>query len=192
MILSTDIREGMAIKIGDDLFKVTYVKIHAGSGQMHGFVSARLLNLSTGHYTERRFRLDEKVENVELVKRSMEYIYNDGDMYYFMDPNTYEQIALPGASLGNFSKFIREGMKVEVEFAGEKPVSVKSPKTVDLKVVLTGEGVKESQENTMKPATLENGIEILVPQFIKEGEIVRVDVDTMRYVERVVQKKARS
>jgi len=80
-------------------------------------------------------------------------------------------------------------MKVDVEFLGDQPISVRTPKTVDLKVILTGSGVKEAQDNTMKSATLENGMEILVPQFIKEGEIIRVDVETMKYLERVVQKK---
>ncbi len=184
MILATDIREGMALKLEGTIFKVIEVKVHAGSGQMQGFVSVRLLNLSTGHYTERRFRTDEKVEDVELVRKPMEYIYNDGDLYYFMDPQTYEQVGVPKESLGNFAKFLKEGTKVDVEFLGDQ-----SPKTVDLKVILTGSGVKEAQDNTMKSATLENGMEILVPQFIKEGEIVRVDVETMKYVERVTQKK---
>ena len=79
--------------------------------------------------------------------------------------------------------------KMSVEFLGDQPISVRTPKTVDLKVILTGSGVKEAQDNTMKSATLENGMEILVPQFIKEGEIIRVDVETMKYLERVVQKK---
>ncbi|CUT02809.1 elongation factor P [Candidatus Kryptobacter tengchongensis] len=189
MILATEIREGMALRIEGTIYKVIEAKVHAGSGQMQGFVSTRLLNLSTGHYTERRFRTDEKVEDVELIRKPMEYIYNDGDLFYFMDPQTYEQVGVPKEALGNFAKFLKEGTKVDVEFLGDQPISVRSPKTVDLKVVLTGSGVKEAQDNTMKSATLENGMEILVPQFIKEGEIVRVDVETMRYVERVTQKK---
>jgi elongation factor P len=189
MVLATEIKEGMALKLENTIYKVVDVKVHAGSGQMQGFVSTRLLNLSTGHYTERRFRTDEKVEDVELVRKPMEYIYSDGDLYYFMDPQTYEQVGVPKESLGNFARFLKEGMKVDVEFLGEQPISVRSPKTVDLKVILTGSGVKEAQDNTMKSATLENGTEILVPQFIKEGEIVRVDVETMKYVERVAQKK---
>lgn len=189
MVIATEIKEGMALKIEGTIYKVIEVKIHAGSGQMQGFVSTRLLNLSTGHYTERRFRTDEKVENVELIRKPMEYIYNDAGIFYFMDPHTYEQVGVLKEALGNFAKFLKEGMKVDVEFLGDQPVSVKSPKTVDLKVVLTGSGVKESQDNTMKSATLENGLEILVPQFIKEGEVVRIDIETMRYVERVSQKK---
>ena len=155
---------------------------------MHGFIELKLKDIHFGHFADRRFKHADKLEDVELTKRSMEFIYSDADSCFFMDPETYEQVGIPRAAIGQTEKFLKEGTKAAVELVGEEPVSIQLPKAVELKVASTGPGIREGQDNTMKPAVLENGLEILVPQFIETGDRVRVDTEKFKYIDRLTLK----
>jgi len=189
MILASEVKDGTALHIEGKLFKVLEVVRHAGSGQMHGFIELKMKDLRFGHYADRRFKHSDKLEDVELTKRQMNYIYSDSDACYFMDPETFMQVGIPKAAVGQNEKFLNEGTKATVELLGEEAITVLLPKIVELKVSVTGPGIREGQDNTMKPATLENGIEIHVPQFIVSGDVIRVDTEKLKYVDRLSVKK---
>ncbi len=189
MILVTEVKEGMTLRLDDRLYRVLEVVRHAGSGQMHGFVELKLHDIRFGHFADRRFKPADRVEEVELVKRQMDFMYADNEECYFLDPVTFEQVGLPRASIGRLEKFLREGAKATVELLGEEAVSIQFPKVVELKVVTTGPGIRgEGQDNTLKSAVLENGIEVLVPQFVGTGDTVRVDTEKGKYIDRVTLK----
>lgn len=189
MVLASDIKEGSAIQLDGKLYKVLEVVRHAGSGQMHGFIELKMKDMRFGHFADRRFKHSDKLDDVQLTKKQMEYIYSDAEACYFMDPETFEQVGVPKTSVGQLEKFLKEGMKITVELLGEEAISIQFPKIVEITVASTGPGIREGQDNTMKPATLENGIEILVPQFVTTGDRVRVDTEKMKYVDRITVKK---
>jgi len=189
MILASEIKEGTAIQLDGKLYKVLEVVHHAGSGQMHGFIELKMKDLRFGHLADRRFKQTDKLEDVELTKRQMEYIYSDTEAHYFMDTETFVQVCVSKSAFGLSKKFLKEGTKATIELLGEEAVTVLFPKIIDLKVASTGPGIRDGQDNTMKPATLENGIEIQVPQFIVNGDTVRVDTEKIKYIDRVTTKK---
>jgi len=189
MILVTDIKEGMTLKLDDRLYRVLEVVRHTGSGQMHGFVEVKLKDVRFGHFSDRHFRQADRVEEVALSKRQMEYIYADSESCYFMDPQTFEQVAVAKTAVGKAESLLKEGTRITVELLGEEPLSVQFPRVVELSVSSTGPGIHDGQDATMKPATLENGIEILVPQFIVAGDHVRIDTEKMKYIDRITAKK---
>jgi len=189
MILASDLKEGMTLNIDNKLYRVLEVVRHSGSGQMHGFIELRLKDVRFGHFADRRVKQTDKFESVDMVKRQMDFLYADPESCYFMDPVSYEQVGVPKKSVGHIERFLIEGMKITVEMVGEEAVSIQFPKIVELKVESTGSGIRDGQDNTMKPATLENGIEILVPQFVDTGDKVRVDTERMKYVDRVTIKR---
>ncbi|RMG50059.1 MAG: elongation factor P [Acidobacteria bacterium] len=185
MITAGEIREGMTLKINGDLYRVIDATLHVGGGKMGTTVVVKMRHMATGHVREQRFAPTEKVEDVLLEKRTMEYLYTDGEAFYFMNPETFEQVSLPKEAIGHLDKFLQPNMHISLEFYGDQPVNVLFPDVVELKVVSTPAGLHERDITTPKPATLENGMEVLVPQFIKEGDIVRIDVATGKYLERV-------
>lgn len=190
MVLASEVKEGTALQVDGKIWKVLEVVRHAGSGQMHGFIELKLHDLRFGHFSERRFKHADHLDDIELRKRQMEYLYSDNDGAYFMDPETFEQVSIPKAAIGPAEKFMREGMKITVELLGEEAITVQFPKVVELKVASTGPGIRGGHDvSTMKPATLENGIDLLVPQFIGTGDIVRVDTEKVKYVDRITAKK---
>lgn len=189
MILVSDLKEGMAIQHEGKIYRVLSIVHHAGSGQMHGFIEIKLKDLRFGHVSDRRFKQTEKFETVELTKRPMEYLYHDVENLVFMDPESYEQVQVSSSTAGGSLRFLKEGSIVPLEFIGEEPIEIQFPKIVEIAVGMTGPGIRDGQDNTMKLATLENGSEILVPQFVESGDIVRVDTEKMKYVDRVTLKK---
>ena len=185
MILATDVKAGMALNLDGRLYKVLDVVRHSGSGQMHGFIELRLKDMLYGHFADRRFKHADRFEEVELARRQMEFIYSDTSSCFFMDPETFEQVAIPRTAIGEVEKYMKEGMKITVELHGEEAVSVQFAKVVELKVTQTGPGIRGGQDNTMKTALLENGLEVLVPQFVETGDMVRVDTEKAKYIDRV-------
>ena len=182
---ANEMRSAMVIRMEGELYRVIEADYHAGGGKMHGAVRAKLSNLRTGHVTERRFRQDERFEEVSLERQKMEFLYEDGDLCTFMHPETYEQLSLPKESLGAFLRFLMPNQTVQVELFEGNPVEVIYPHAVELRVESTPEPIRTHDDsNVFKPATLENGVEILVPQFVKTGEVVRVDVETGKYAGR--------
>jgi elongation factor P len=189
MVLASEVREGSALLLEGKLYKVLEVLRHSGSGQMHGFIEIKMKDVRFGHLADRHFKHSDRLEDVELTKRQMEYIYSDTEACYFMDPESFNQVAIPKRAVGHSEKFLREGTRATVELLGEEAMSVLLPKVVELKVASTGPGIREGQDNTLKPATLENGVEVHVPQFIVTGDSVRIDTEKMKYIDRVTAKK---
>lgn len=185
MIPATSLQAGAVVRLEGETYRVVEAEVHAGTGKLSGFVHARLMRLATGSQTDRRFRLEEKLEDLALVKKALEYSYQTGDDFFFLDPDSYDLVPLPRHLVGEAHRFLREGMRVPVEFLDEQAVALLFPPTVDLKVVSTAPPMHASQTSTLKSAGLENGMEALVPLFIKEGETVRIDVRSGKYVERV-------
>jgi elongation factor P len=189
MILVSDLKEGAAVQLEGKIHRILEIVRHAGSGQMHGFVELKLKDLRFGHVTTKHVKLTDKLDTVDVAKRPMEYLYHDSEDLVFMDPESYEQIQVPSKFASIDTRFLKEGAIVALEFIGEEPIAIQFPKVVELKVSLTGPGIRDGQDNTMKPATLENGTEIMVPQFIETGDIVRVDTEKIKYVDRVMNRK---
>ncbi len=189
MIPATSLQIGTVLRLEGETYRVAEVEVHAGTAKLGGFVHACLTRLATGTQTDRRFRLDEKLEDLAVVKKTLEYSYHAGDDFHFMDPESFELLPLPRHLVGEAHRFLREGMRLPVEFLDEQAVALLFPPTVDLKVVSTAPPMHASGTSTLKSAGLENGIEALVPLFIKEGEIVRIDVRSGKYLERVREQK---
>ena len=185
MVIASQLRPGAVLKIGSDIFKVLESAYHIGQGKMPGSVHSKLQNIRKGTFKELRFRPEERLEDVQLVKQQMEYLFSDADSATFMHPTSFEQYSLPLESIGPAQNFLKPGNEIPVEFYEGEPVSVALPSIVEVKVETTSEPVHQQQDNTYKPAVLENGMEIMVPQFIKPGENVRVEVATGKYLERV-------
>jgi elongation factor P len=185
MIAASEIRDGATLKISGELYRVMASTLHVGGGKMGTTVVVKMRHLATGHVREQRFDPTEKVEDAPVEKQTMEYLYTDGDAFYFMNPETFEQINLSKETIGHLEKFLQPNMPIPVEFYEGYPVNILFPETVELKVVSTPPGLHERDITTPKSATLESGMEVLVPQFIKEGDWVRIDVATGKYLERV-------
>jgi len=175
----------MVLKIGGDLLRVEDSVYHVGQGKMPGSVHAKLVNVRKGTFKEVRFRPEERLEETVLEKQDMEFLYSDADSATFMNPVTFEQVSIPLEAIGPAQKYLKPEMMIPVEFCEGEPVSIVFPKNVEVRVATTAQPVHQQQDNTFKYATLENGLEVMVPQFIRPGEIVRIEVATGKYVDRV-------
>src|SRR6202158_3227992 len=184
MIASTQLRPGMVIKFNNELFSIFSVN-HRTPGNLRGFVQARMRNLRSGTMMEHRFSSEDRVEKALLEEIEMEYLYDDGEYYYFMNTENYEQMNLMKALLGDATQCLIPQLKVHVEFYEGKPISVELPATVDLLVVETEPGLKGATvSNVTKPAKMETGLVVQVPPFITEGEKIRVNTAESTYQER--------
>jgi len=184
MISATKMRPGMVIKFNNDLFSIFSVN-HRTPGNLRGFVQAKMRNLKSGTMIEHRFSSEDRVERAVLDEVEMEYLYDDGDYYYFMNTENFEQMHLTKEILGEGVEYLIPQLKVHVEFYEGKPMSVELPATVDLTVVETEPGLKGATvSNVTKPAKLETGLVVQVPPFISEGERIRVNTAEGTYQER--------
>ena len=185
MIQATQLRPGVVIKHNDDLFTIFSVS-HRTPGNKRGFVQARMRNLRTGSLIDFKFSSEDRVERAILDEHEMEYLYRDGDDYYFMNTENYEQIHLKRDTLGDSVEYLIPNLKIQVEFYDDNPVGVELPMTVDLEVVETEPGLKGSTaSNVMKPAKLETGLVVQVPPFVNTGDKIRVNTTEGTYQERV-------
>ena len=184
MISATQLRPGMVVKFNNDLYSV-FSMTHRTPGNLRGFVQARMRSLRSGTMIEHRFSSEDKVEKAILEQQEMEYLYDDGEYFYFMNTETYEQIHLMKDLLGDATSYLIPQLKVTVEFYEGKPMSVELPATVDMTVVETEPGLKGATvSNVTKPAKLETGLVVQVPAFITEGERIRVNTSEGTYQER--------
>jgi len=184
MIPASNLKSGMIIRLEGHLSQILATEHHMGGGKMGSLEHVRLRNLMTGAVGEKRFRPDERVDMVEVDKQKLDYLYQDADQYVFMNPRTFDQIPIPAEQLGTKSRFLSEGMEVTGLFLEDKPIAVAFPEHVDLKVVTAPPALHEQDTSTYKKVTLENRMEILTPQFIKQGDTVRVDTETGKYLGR--------
>jgi len=192
MVIASDLHEGMAVRIEEQVYKVLEVESKAGAAKMGGVVKAKLINVKSGRMWEPHFRPLEKLEELELERRMMEFLYAEGDVCTFMHPETFEQIQVPVPVLGPAAKFLQAGMELPVEFFADEPISVVFPPLAEARITSTAPPIHSQQDNAWKEAQLENGLAIRVPLFIAPGELVRVDVKTGRYVERARGDRKRS
>ena len=184
MISSTQMRPGMVVKFNNDLFSVFSV-VHRTPGNLRGFVQARMRNLRNGNMIEHRFSSEDRIERAMLDEQEIEFLYDDGEYYYFMNTTNYEQMHLTKEILGDGISYLVPQLKVNVEFYEGKPISVELPATVDLTVLETEPGLKgASVSNVTKAAKMETGLVVLVPPFINEGEKIRVNTAEGTYQER--------
>jgi len=174
----------MVIKFNDELYTVFKTE-HRTPGNLRGFVQVKMRSLRSGSMTEHRFSSEDRVERAALDEQEMDYLYDDGEYYYFMNTETFEQMHLTKELLGDGVEYLVSQLKVNVEFYEGKPISVELPPTVDLKVVETEPGLKgASVSNVTKAAKLETGLVVQVPPFINEGEKIRVSTSEGTYQER--------
>jgi elongation factor P len=189
LIQSTAIRVGMIIEFNNELYRVLSVT-HVTPGNWRGMVQTKLKNIKNGSNLENRFRPEDKVEKVTFDEREMEYLYKEDDHYVFMDTETYEQYTLGEDIVGEAIKYITPNTKVSVSFYEGKPITIDLPLTVELEVIETEPNLRTATiTNTTKPAKLETGLVVQVPQFIEVGNRIKVDTTEGKYVERVQSKK---
>src|SRR5271163_208525 len=184
MLAATQLRPGMVIKFNNELYSV-FSMTHRTPGNLRGFVQAKMRSLRTGSMTEHRFSSEDRVERAALDEQEMEYLYDDGEYYYFMNTETFEQMHLTRDILGDGVEYLVPQLKVNVEFYEGKAVSVELPPSIDMTVVETEPGLKgASVSNVTKAAKLETGLVVQVPPFINEGEKIRVSTSEATYLER--------
>ena len=183
-IPATQMRPGMIIKHKDDLHSVFSVE-HRTPGNLRAFIQAKLRNLRSGAMFEHRFRSGDAIERVIVDEILMEFLYNDGDDYYFMNPEDYEQTVLKASTLGDAVEYLTPNLQIHVSYFDGVAVGIDLPGTVELTVVETEPGIKSATASSVtKPAKLETGLVVQVPPFINEGEKIRVDTSEGTYLSR--------
>jgi elongation factor P len=184
MATANDLRRGMAINYNGDISVVLDMQ-HRTPGNLRAFVQATLRSIRTGKSSEVRFSSTEKIEPVPMISKKMEFSYKDGADYVFTDPETYETVTLPPELVGDSKNFLVENGTVTVTFVEEKAVTVELPASVVLTVTDAPEGVRgDSANNVQKAITVETGITVQAPLFIKTGEKIKIDTRTGKYMER--------
>ena len=183
--MAGDLRNGTTFELEGNVFRVVEFQ-HVKPGKGAAFVRVKMKNVITGAVLERTFNPSEKLQGAEIEKRDMQYLYNDADLYYFMDNETYEQIPLNIDQIGDALKYIKENMNVTILSFKGKVFNVEPPMFVELEVTYTEPGFSGNTTTTSgKPATLENGLEISVPLFVNIGDVIRIDTRTGEYMERL-------
>ena len=183
-IQATRVKKGMLIKMGEDLYRILEFQ-HVTPGNLRGFVRVKMRNIRNGALADNRFRSEDTVERATLDEREMQYLYQDGDDFYFMDTATFDQTHISSEALGDSVSYLKPEMTINVEFYGSEPVGVELPQTVDLKVLDTAPGIKGATASAqVKPATLETGLVVNVPPFVNPGDMVRVSTETGEYLSR--------
>ena len=184
-IQAVQLRKGYIVEIDGQLLKVHDFQ-HVTPGKGQAIVQTRLRNLRSGAMIDKRFRSQESVERVQLESNEMEYLYKEGDNYVFMDSETYEQVYLSAAAIEEALPYMIANLSLKVDFYEGEPIALEMPTTVDLEVVETEPGLKGATASaSSKPATLETGLVVGVPQFVNIGDKVRVETSTGAYLERV-------
>ena len=184
MISAGDFRNGLCFEMDDQVYQVVEFQ-HVKPGKGAAFVRTKYKNVKTGSVVERSFNPNEKFEQAQLDRRDMQYLYNDGELYYFMDQETYDQTPIAADKIGDGIKFLKEEMICKILSYKDEIFSVELPITVDLKIVECEPGVKgDTATNVTKYATLETGATVKVPLFIDQDEVIRIDTRTGEYLER--------
>ena len=183
-IQATKLRKGMLFKLDKDLFRALDVQ-HVTPGNLRGFVRVKARNIRSGTLADNKLRSEDLVERATLDERAMQYMYNDGTHYYFMDTDTFEQTHISSEALGDSVNYLLAEMVIQVGFYGSEPVGIELPPTVDLVVEETTPAIKGATASAqLKPATLETGLVVQVPPFVNTGDKIRVSTDTGEYLAR--------
>jgi elongation factor P len=185
MISANDLRRGSTFEMDGELYKVVEYQ-HSFIGRGSANVRVKLRNLRTGTTTDRTFSPDDRINDVRLELRGVQYLYNDGILYYFMDTETYEQPALSAEILGDAVDYLTENMTLQISTYDGEPIDIVLPVTVDLKVIEAPPGFAgDTATGATKQITLETGLKVTAPLFVEEGDIVRVDTRTGQYLSRL-------
>lgn len=184
MYQPTDLKKGIVCQVDGQPYRVTdYNQKVMGRGG--SIVNVKLKNLITGAVIPKTFKGADKIEPAEVSSREVQYLYSDGATFYFMDPSSFEQFELPSEAVDEASSYLKEGDMLNLQFFGDRVINVELPKNLYLEVTYTEDVVKgDTTSNVLKDATLETGLIIKVPAFIKQGDVVSVDTTTGEYRER--------
>lgn len=185
MMSAGDIKKGSTFELEGQVFTVVEF-LHVKPGKGAAFVRTKLRNVISGGVTDQTFNPTTKLQEATIEGKEMEYLYNDGELYYFMDQESYEQIPLNYEKVEDAIKFLKENMKVYIKFFKGEAFSVEAPNFVELEITETEPGVKgNTATNAQKPATVETGAIVYVPMFVDQGEVIKIDTRTGEYMERV-------
>ena len=182
---TSDFRNGLIMNMGGEYWSIQEF-LHVKPGKGGAFVRTKIKNLISGQVKEHTFRAGEKIDEVRVVRQIYQYLYNSGGIYYMMDKQSYEQIELSESMMSDMNGFLRENIDVDILMEGDKPLVVELPNFVELAVKQTDPGFKgDTAQGGSKPATMETGLVVQVPLFIEEGDVLRIDTRTGKYVTRV-------
>ncbi len=185
MIEPTDFRNGLIIEYENTPYQILWFQNHK-TAMSHAIMRVKFRNLYTGATIERTFKQADRFKEVTPTKRKKQFMYADAEGCHFMDMESYDQFSLPKEKLGELANYLTENLEVEALYLDDKFLSIALPTTVELKVTQTVPGIKgDSVSNMVKPATLETGIEINVPLFVKEGDVIRIDTRSGEYLSRL-------
>lgn len=180
-----DLKKGLKIEIDGIPYRIVEYQ-HVKPGKGPAFVRAKIKSFIDGKVIEKTFHAGDKCEEPNIEEKSMQYLYHDGELYQFMDNNTYEQVALNDSQVGDAVKWIKDGLNVNILFYNNKAISVDAPQVVELLITETAPNFKgDTSSSSKKPATLETGAVINVPFHILEGDIIKINTDTGEYLEKV-------
>lgn len=180
-----EFRKGITFEMDGKVMVITEF-LHVKPGKGAAFVRTKIRDVINGGLLDKTFNPSEKFELAHIERKTLEYLYTDGELFYFMDPDNYEQTALNKESVSEALKYVKENMKVDIEFFKGKPFSVMPPNFVELLITFCEPGVKgNTSQGVTKPATLETGLIIQVPLFVNDGDTIRVDTRNCSYMSRV-------
>ena len=185
MIMAGDFRNGMTFEMDGQVYRIVEFQ-HVKPGKGAAFVRTKLKNVMNGSVLEKTFNPSEKYENAQVERREMQYLYEDGGLYYFMDVESYEQIPLNKEQLGDALMFVKENMNVKILSYKGNVFGVEPPTFVELEITETEPGFKgDTATGANKPAIVETGAKVNVPLFVNQGDVIRIDTRTGEYMERV-------
>lgn len=185
MIVAGDFRNGATFELDGQLFQVVEFQ-HVKPGKGAAFVRTKLRNIITGSTVERTFNPSDKMPKAQIDRKDMQYLYKDGDLYYFMDVESYEQIPINGEKVADYLKFVKENTIVKILSHKGNVFGIEPPNFVELQIIETEPGYKgDTAQGATKPAILETGAMVKVPLFINQDDVIRVDTRTGEYMERV-------
>lgn len=185
MIDVNDLRKGVIFEYDNSLFRVIEYTHHK-PGRGNAIIRIKARNLRTGSNIEKTFSSGDRVQDIRLEYHNVQYLYKDGELYYFMDAETFEQPAIPQSLIGDMAGYLKEGMEVKLTFFGSEPLDIELPTSVDLLVTEAETAVRgDTATGVTKKVVVETGATVDVPSFVKEGDTIRVDTRTGAYVTRV-------
>ncbi len=185
MVSAGDFKNGLTIELDGNVYQIVEFQ-HVKPGKGAAFVRTKLKNIKSGGVIEKSFRPTEKFEQAHIDRKDMQYLYSDSDLYYFMDSETYDQIALSAAEVGDSLKFVKENETVKVCSHKGSVFAIEPPLTVELQITETEPGFKgDTATGATKPATLETGATVNVPLFVNQEDIIKIDTRTGEYISRV-------
>ena len=185
MASTSDIRNGFTFLLNNEIFKIVEF-LHVKPGKGAAFVRTKMKGIKSGKVIDKTFRAGEKMEEVRLDAKKMQYLYSDDSSYHFMDTVTFDQISLSNEILSDVSNYLKESMEIKILFHGNEPVEIEIPPFITAEIIETDPGVKgDTAQGGTKPAKLETGLTVNVPLFVQQGESVKIDTRSGEYVERV-------